>query len=783
MKQKYFNTFLGIIMFLSLNQLKAQTFNGTPPSCVITAPHHNSYFQHGKSVTINVYSTDIGGSSANGTVTKVEFFNGNTKLGEATSHVNNTFTYTWNCATTGTHIITAKATDNSNNVSTSAGVKITVGTDPAKAIGISAGKGKYLANIIAGSVPANYNTYWNGVTSENDCKWGTVEGNRNSMNWGGADRSYKHASDNYMMYRYHALAWGSQYPQWIKNLSRSDFEKEMLEYMDAVAARFPNIDQIDVLNEQIGTHAEGTNWFREGLGGNNGGIAPDNNTGYDWQIWLFRKARERFPNAKLVLNDYGLENDQNAIRTMLGLVKVLRDRNLIDGFGTQAHEFNINTLSANALKSSLDLMATSGVPIYVTELDISGNDSQQNSRYNTLLPVYWNHYAVGGITLWGYIVGQTWKDNTGLVSSGAANASERPAMQTIKSFINGLPNVNYPFGTITPTTCISNDPPTISITAPENNAKLAVNTNITISATAEDTDGTVTKVEFYNGSTKLGESTSSPYSYTWNNVTEGEYSLSAYATDNSGNVAISNSVTILVGNPVKNLISNGELNDGTSNWNLQLNNSTQGTMTVVTNANMSGPNAMKICPTSAGDANWNVQVSQTVGITQGKQYVITYMAKADVARAMATAIQEAGDPYTIYTSETVDLTTTEQEFSHQFIADDTDATALLKFFVGTNTSCVYIDNIAMKELIVTGNLSNTVSKVDIKVFPNPFKEDFSIDTKGNFEYTITDLHGKVVEKGSNSGNSKSIGRDLTKGMYLIQIKGEEGINTFKVTKN
>jgi len=629
MKKHYLKTLVRLTMVLvfciTYAESYAQTFNGTPASCVITAPHHNSYFQNGKAVTIRVYSTDIGGTSANGTVSKVEFFNGSEKLGEATTHVNNTYTYIWNCVTTGTFIITAKATDNSNNVSTSAGVKITVGTAPVQPIGLSAGKGKYLANIIAGSIPANYNTYWNGVTSENDCKWGTVEANRDVMNWTGADRSYNHASNNYMMYRYHALAWGSQYPQWIKNLSPADFKAEVLEYMDAVAARFPNIDQIDVLNEQIGTHAEGTGWFRDGLGGNNGGAAPDNNTGYDWQIWLFRQARLRFPNAKLVLNDYGLENDQNAIRDMLNLVKVLRDRNLIDGFGTQAHEFNINTLTANALQSSLNLMATGGVPIYVTELDISGTDAEQNSRYNTLFPVYWNHAAVGGISLWGYIDGQTWKDNTGLVSSGALNPVESPAMGTIKTFINGRTTVNYPFGTITPTTCESNNPPTISISAPANNATFAINANITITANAADVDGTVTKVEYYNGDARIGESTTGPtFAIQWNNVTEGLYTITAYATDNSGNVTISNEVKIIVGNPILNNITNGEFNDGTTGWNLQLNNSTTGTMTVATNAAMSGPNSLRICPTNGGTADWHVQVAQTVGITEGKEYSITY---------------------------------------------------------------------------------------------------------------------------------------------------------------
>ena len=45
--------------------------------------------------------------------------------------------------------------------------------------------------------------------------------------------------------------------------------------------------------------------------------------------------------------------------------------------------------------------------------------------------------------------------------------------------------------------------------------------NITINANASDSDGTVSKVEFFNGATKLGESLDAPYSFAWNNVAAG----------------------------------------------------------------------------------------------------------------------------------------------------------------------------------------------------------------------------------------------------------------------
>jgi GH18 family chitinase/chitodextrinase len=89
--------------------------------------------------------------------------------------------------------------------------------------------------------------------------------------------------------------------------------------------------------------------------------------------------------------------------------------------------------------------------------------------------------------------------------------------------------------------------PTVSITSPANNATFAPGATITITATAAD-NGTVTKVQFFQGSTLLGEDATAPYSYTWNTVPQGSYTLTARATDNKGGVGTSATVLIGVGN-------------------------------------------------------------------------------------------------------------------------------------------------------------------------------------------------------------------------------------------
>ncbi|SHG44839.1 Por secretion system C-terminal sorting domain-containing protein [Flavobacterium fluvii] len=96
--------------------------------------------------------------------------------------------------------------------------------------------------------------------------------------------------------------------------------------------------------------------------------------------------------------------------------------------------------------------------------------------------------------------------------------------------------------------------PTVAITSPANGASIALGTNINITANANDIGGTVSKVEFFNGATKLGEDLTAPYSYNWTNVPSGQYALTAKVTDNSGATSISNEVVITV-KALTNLLS------------------------------------------------------------------------------------------------------------------------------------------------------------------------------------------------------------------------------------
>jgi uncharacterized repeat protein (TIGR02059 family) len=98
-----------------------------------------------------------------------------------------------------------------------------------------------------------------------------------------------------------------------------------------------------------------------------------------------------------------------------------------------------------------------------------------------------------------------------------------------------------------------NQPPLVSISSPTKNTGYIAPATITIEANATDSDGTITKVEFYNGQVKLGEVTKAPYLFKWNSVPEGGYQITAVATDNKNAKTVSSPVTVVVNKPASRI--------------------------------------------------------------------------------------------------------------------------------------------------------------------------------------------------------------------------------------
>ena len=372
---------------------------------------------------------------------------------------------------------------------------------------LSTNPDKFLGNITTryqmdagGGVPQYYKL-WNQVTPENESKWGSVEGTRNSYNWG-CDTPFNYAKKNGFLYKFHALVWGAQYPdRWFNNtLPVADRYNAIENWFNKVKAKYSHLPLIDVVNEAVGNHQAGNPLMKESLGG--GG-----KTGYDWLVKAFELAYERFPNSILIYNDY------NSIRwdvdNYITLVQTLRDAGApIDAYGNQSHD--VTDISQSELKSVLKKQQDAlKMPMYITELDIDiADDTKQKTQYQNIFPVMWEADYCAGVTLWGYIHGATWVDNSGLYKSG----KERPAMTWLKEYMasDKAKQAKSPYAGMKKRVGVYVRPRDLKV-AKGDVLPIKVRTHITDDAKAEKADIAIDKVELYVGTALVSTMTEEPY--------------------------------------------------------------------------------------------------------------------------------------------------------------------------------------------------------------------------------------------------------------------------------
>ena len=92
----------------------------------------------------------------------------------------------------------------------------------------------------------------------------------------------------------------------------------------------------------------------------------------------------------------------------------------------------------------------------------------------------------------------------------------------------------------------ANQSPTAALLTPQSGGNYSAPATIVVAAEGSDPDGTINRVEFYAGSTKIGQDSTSPYTMTWSSIAAGTYNLTAQAIDNEGAVGVSAARTITV---------------------------------------------------------------------------------------------------------------------------------------------------------------------------------------------------------------------------------------------
>ncbi|MFK0118949.1 endo-1,4-beta-xylanase [Streptomyces sp. NPDC090994] len=268
------------------------------------------------------------------------------------------------------------------------------------------------------------NREFNSVTAENEMKIDATEPQRGQFDFSAADRVYNWAVQNGKEVRGHTLAWHSQQPGWMQNLSGSTLRQAMIDHINGVMAHYKGkIAQWDVVNEAF---ADGSS-----------GARRDSNlqrTGNDWIEVAFRTARAADPSAKLCYNDYNVENWTWAkTQAMYNMVRDFKQRGVpIDCVGFQSH-FNSGSPYNSNFRTTLQNFAALGVDVAVTELDIQG------ASPTTYANVVNDCLAVSrclGVTVWGVRDSDSWRSgDTPLLFNN--DGSKKPAYTSVLDALNG----------------------------------------------------------------------------------------------------------------------------------------------------------------------------------------------------------------------------------------------------------------------------------------------------------------------------------------------------------
>lgn len=234
---------------------------------------------------------------------------------------------------------------------------------------------------------------------------------------------------------------------------------------------------------------------------------------------------------------------------------------------TNPNQYSITWTSAPAGKHSLTAVATddSGVTTTSTPVNVTVNDpplisllSPAPSSVFTTAPA--SVPIVANASDWGGAVRKVdFYANGALIGTKSLSGvnqfpftwSNVPA-GTYSITAVATDNYDAP-STSTPVTLRVNAPPTLTITAPTNGTQFGSPANITVSANANDPDGSVAQVAFLANGSNIGTGTpigGNQFSLNWSNVSFGSYVISAVATDNDGKTTSANGPTVTVTTPV-----------------------------------------------------------------------------------------------------------------------------------------------------------------------------------------------------------------------------------------
>nr|ACF83995.1 unknown [Zea mays] len=239
---------------------------------------------------------------------------------------------------------------------------------------------------------------------ENELKWYHTEAQQGQLNYSDSDALLDFCDRYGKPVRGHCIFWAvaNTVQQWVKNLDddqlASAVRARLQSLLTRYAGRFPHYD---VNNEML--HGS---YYQDRLGD-------------DINAFMFREAARLDPGATLFVNDYNVEggSDPNATpEKYIEQISALQQKGAaVGGIGLQGH---VTNPVGEIICDALDKLATTDLPVWLTELDVSESDVDLRAEdLEVVLREAYAHPAVEGVIFWGCMQGHMWRQDACLIDA------------------------------------------------------------------------------------------------------------------------------------------------------------------------------------------------------------------------------------------------------------------------------------------------------------------------------------------------------------------------------
>lgn len=273
----------------------------------------------------------------------------------------------------------------------------------------------------SGDVAAAY-SYFNLATPSNDLKWRSLESYRDYYSSHELISLCQIAANSSKPFRLNTQFWGDSYPSWLTRLEPDEKLAEYAQLMAKIRDNCDNIAMVDVLGYPL-TIDSGA---KDAL---DSGYSAD----WGWVITAFAKARRYFPDSELMMDAGRVLYMESRARQILTILEAVKEHESPDAITVSAS--NLERIDLDTIAANLELIASAGIPIYITDLEVNfGDDARQANVLKNLFTLFWQHPAVKGVFFSDYLQRAYSTDYKYLVKE---DSSFRPAMTWLQCFHRG----------------------------------------------------------------------------------------------------------------------------------------------------------------------------------------------------------------------------------------------------------------------------------------------------------------------------------------------------------